>query len=188
MGLVLVAGVLVLGAGCRGGGSGKNGKEKTARRKSSRKSVRTRVLRSGQLPRDLRADVARLLNDLASGDIRLAWRAEEELGRMGARVAPQVRLMLDSASPEARAAACRLAYRFEDKRAIAPMIDLLADESRLVRAQAGVSLSGMTEQDFDFRPDALASDRAKAIGRWQDWYLKTYGNPRHAFDSRRRRR
>jgi HEAT repeat protein len=184
LGLTLLAVALVLCAGCRGDDSGQA--KKTARKKRDRKGKRVGVLRKGQLPRDVESEVARLLGDLGSGDMLKAWRAEEKLGTMGAYIAPQVRLMLDSRSPEARGAACRLAHRFKDKVALAPMIDLLSDESRLVRVEAGVCLSGMTGQDFNFRADALTKDRNAAIERWQQWYVKTHGAPGRSNNRRRR--
>lgn len=183
LGLTLLAAALVLSAGCRGNGSSKEKEKKVARKKRGGNEKKGGVLRKGQLPRDVQGGVARLLGDLASGDILMAWRAEEELGAMGAYVAPQVRMMLDSTSPEARGAACRLAHRFKDKVALAPMIDLLSDESHMVRVEASVCLSGMTGQDFNFRADALLKDRDEAIERWQQWYVKTHGAP-----NRRRRR
>jgi len=174
IGLALLAAALVFAAGCRGR-DGNKGKKVSSRR-SSRDRNRD-VLRKGQLPRDIRQDVAALLKDLASGDMVKSWRAESELARRGAEVLPSVRLMFGSTSPEARAAACRLCYRCRDVKALPAMIDLLSDESRMVRVEAGVSLSGMTGQDFDFRPDALQADRERAVERWQNWYVKTYGAP-----------
>ncbi len=180
LGIALLATALVFAAGCRDGDGGDN-KKASRKRKDSRKSQG--ILRKGQLPRDLRQDVASLLEDLAGGDMVRSWRAESELGRRGPSVAPSVRLMFGSTSPEARGAACRLCCRFKDTGSIPSMIDLLSDESRMVRVEAGVSLSGISGQDFDFRADALQADRDKSIARWQNWYVKTYGSP-----SRRRRR
>jgi len=181
LGLALLATALVFAAGCRGG-DGKDKKKSARKRKDSKKQG---ILRKGQLPRDLKQDVASLLNDLASGDMVKSWRAESELASRDASVLPSVRLMFGSTSPEARAAACRLCYRFKDVKALPSMIDLLSDESRMVRVEASVSLSGMTGQDFDYRPDALQADRDKAIERWQNWYVRTYGAPSR--NNRRRR-
>ncbi len=120
-------------------------------------------------------DVGKLLVDLDSGKPVLYWHAESALGEMGSAVAPRVRQAMAASMPEARAAACRLAFKFRDQEAIPGMIALLGDESRLVRNTANVFLCGLTDQDFGFRPDALESDRRAAQKRWEAWYAKTYG-------------
>jgi len=185
--LAIVAAAL-LAAGCRKGTGGKT-KTTRSREKAGRQHQRPlrgdfRVLQRDTRPANAQGEVGKLLADLAGGDMRLAWRAEEALGDMGPWVAPQVRSMLGSASPEARAAACRLAFRFGDTGAIPAMMKLLSDESEMVRAEAGVQLCGLTGQDFGYRPKALLPDRVEAIGRWQAWYSKTHG----AVTGRKRRR
>jgi hypothetical protein len=118
-----------------------------------------------------------LLADLASGDMVKAWAAEERLMARGPSAAPAARSLFSSGSPEARAAGCRLAFHFKDAAAIPAMIELLGDESRLVRTEAGVCLCGMTGQDFGFRTDAMGADRAAAQARWREWCSRTYGTP-----------
>ena len=172
LGLAVLAVTALTFSGCRKGSRPTRNRPDRTRRQ--RLSGRFDVLQKGRGATG-EGGVAKLLADLASGDMVLAWRAEEALTEMGEEVAPQVRVMLDSASPEARAAACRLACRFNDTPALPKMIALLADESRLVRVEAGVSLCGLTNQDFDFRADALPADRAAAQARWRNWYNKTYG-------------
>ena len=120
-------------------------------------------------------DVGNLLVEMDSGQPLLCWRAESALGEMGSSVAPRVRLALAASTPEARAAACRLAFKFRDQEAIPGMIALLGDDSRLVRNTANVFLCGLTDQDFGFRPDALESDRRDARKRWEAWYARTSG-------------
>jgi hypothetical protein len=130
-------------------------------------------------------NVGKLLLDLDSGDPVRCWHAEEALGDLGAEVAPRTRLAMGASTPEARAAACRLAYKFRDEAAIPAMIALLADEpkagrgydheSRLVMNTANVFLCGLTDRDFNFRPDALPAERAAAKARWEAWYASAYG-------------
>jgi HEAT repeat protein len=122
-------------------------------------------------------EVDLLLADLDSPTLVLQWRAEQALRDMGPSIAARVRPLLGSTAilPEARAAACRLAEQFRDAQAIPAMIALLMDDSRLVRSMANVSLCGLTNQDFDYRPDAIAEDRAAAQARWQAWHLRTAG-------------
>jgi hypothetical protein len=108
-------------------------------------------------------------------DVRSSWRAEDKLVEIGPSVAPRVRAALSFPCPEARAAACRLAYRFGDAEAIPAMIKLLDDESSLVRLHANRSLCGMTGQDMNYRPEALPEDRAAAKARWEKWYASTAG-------------
>jgi len=129
--------------------------------------------------------VGRLLLDLDSGDPVRCWHAEEALGDLGAEIAPRTRRAMAASTPEARAAACRLAFKFRDEAAIPAMIALLADEpragrgydheSRLVMNTANVFLCGLTDRDFNFRPDALPADRAAARARWEAWYRSAYG-------------
>ncbi|HOX08811.1 MAG TPA: hypothetical protein PK280_20625 [Planctomycetota bacterium] len=126
----------------------------------------------GKAPLD---EVGRLLMDLDSGDPCKFWRAEDILQNMGDSVAPRTRRALAASTPEARAAACRLAYNFRDQEAIGGMIALLGDESRMVRNTANVFLCGLTGRDFNFRPDALPEDRAAAQSRWQKWYAAAGG-------------
>jgi hypothetical protein len=181
-----MAAAAVTFAGCRGD-SGEEKRSRAEKRKKRRIAARRRAaLRKVNLPRDVPENVAKLLGALESGDMVRSWRAEEALLDLGEEMAPYTRLMFGSTSPEARGAACRLAYAFKDTASISTMIDLLADESRLVRVEASVNLSGLTGQDFNFRPDALPADRDAAIGRWQTWYVKTYGTP-HGRNNRRRR-
>ena len=170
--LMTLSAAALLASGCRGGDSPGIGVGNAPPPPAPRrvKVPKARVAAQG--------DVSALLADLASGDMVRLWTAEEKLGRMGPSVAPQVRSMLGVALPEARAAACRLAYKFEDTEALPFMIELLADESRLVRSTSAVFLRGMTGQDFDYRPDALDSDRAASIVRWREWYAKTHGQVR----------
>ncbi len=127
-------------------------------------------------------DVAALLKNLHSKDIPTVWAAEEALGNLGSRVAAQVRTVLASSSLLARAAACRLAYKFNDKLAIPYLIDLLLDESRVVRIEAGSSLSGLTEKKFNYRFDADLADRRAAHASWSAWYRRAHPPP-----SKRRR-
>jgi hypothetical protein len=187
LGLTSLAALAAFAAGCGGGGGG--GAVRTRSRRSVQRrqllSAKVRMLERGELPRGVEGGIGQLLANLACGDMVKAWRAEEALGNMGPTVAAQVRAMFGSASPEARGAACRLAYRFRDTVAIPIMIDLLADESRLVRVEASVNLSGMTGQDFSFRADALPADRLAAIKRWEAWYLRTYGTGRGSRNGRR---
>lgn len=174
LGLAVLA-VAALGAAGCGKGPGKTAKNRPDRQvRRQRLSGRFDVLQKGRAPGGA-GGVAKLLADLASGDMVLAWRAEEALADLGEDVAPQVRVMLDSASPEARAAACRLAYRFKDIAALPKMIALLTNESHLVRVEAGVNLCGLTDQDFNYRPDSLPADRAAAQARWRNWFKRTYG-------------
>ncbi len=184
LGLAVMAAAALTFSGCRKGP--RTIKKRPDRVRRERLSGRFDVLQKGRGPTG-EGGVAKLLADLASGDMVLAWRAEEGLTEMGEDVAPQVRVMLDSASPEARGAACRLAYRFNDTPALPKMIALLADESRLVRVEVGVSLCGLTNQDFNFRADALPAERAAAQARWQNWYNKAYGRqPRGERSTRRK--
>ncbi|MHC4913967.1 MAG: HEAT repeat domain-containing protein [Planctomycetota bacterium] len=189
LGLALLAALAVIAAGCGGGGGGGRTRTTTTSKRQVRRrqllTSKIRMLERGEAPRGAKGGVATFLADLASGDMVKAWRAEEALANMGPVVASQVRAMFGSASPEARAAACRLAYRFKDTVAIPTMIDLLADESRLVRVEASVNLSGITGQDFNFRADALPADRLAAIERWEKWYLRTYGTGRRSRNGRR---
>ena len=120
-------------------------------------------------------EVGLLLRELDSGDALRTWRAEESLGAMGSAIAARTRAAMNASTPEARAAACRLAYQFRDASAIPGMIALLGDDSRLVRNTANVFLSGLTNQDFGFRADAMPADRAAAQDLWEAWYAKTHG-------------
>jgi len=159
----------VFAAGCWGFG-GKPAPETAGARAAA--AVERAPSRDARGPLD---EVGRLLVDLDSGDVVRCWRAEEALGEMGASVAPRTRAALGAAYPEARAAACRLAFKFRDEAAIPGMIALLDDDSRLVRSTANVFLCGLTDQDFGFRPDAAAPDRAAARAAWEAWRAKTYG-------------
>jgi hypothetical protein len=126
----------------------------------------------GRQPND---EVGLLLRDLDSGDPLRTWHAEESLGAMGPAVAARTRAAMNASTPEARAAACRLAYQFRDASALSGMIALLGDDSRLVRNTANVFLCGLTDQDFGFRADAMPADRAAAQDLWEAWYAKTHG-------------
>jgi len=166
--LAAVLALTVFAAGCWGFGS----KEPPV--SAGAKAAAAVAAAPGRDARQL-DEVGRLLADLDSGDIVRCWRAEEALEQMGASVAPRTRAALGAANPEARAAACRLAFKFRDEPAIPGMIALLDDDSRLVRSTANVFLCGLTDQDFDFRPDATAADRAAAKAAWEAWHAKTYG-------------
>jgi len=137
-------------------------------------TAQSAAARKGSPPPD---EVDFLLADLDNPSLVLQWRAEEALRDLGPSIAARVRPLLSSTAilPEARAAACRLAEYFRDHQAMPAMIALLMDESRLVRDVAGVSLCGLTNQDFDYRPDATVEDRVAAQARWQAWYLRTAG-------------
>lgn len=114
--------------------------------------------------------VSPLLADLQGADMLKCWRAEEALREMGPTMAPYVRAMFASPSPQARSAACRLAFRLNDWQAVPGIIALLADESLVVRRTANVYLCGLTGEDFGFRPEATPGDRAAAQARWTNWY------------------
>ena len=181
--LVIVAVVIALGCGFKKLGS--NGNEEARRRPSRARSVRqarampegeVQVLEVGRPAGESSSEVQKLLADLASGDLVRAWQAEARLKEMGPGIAAEVRQVLDSPSPEARAAGCRLAYHYRDLDAVPGIIRLLDDSSDMVRTQADVSLSGITGQDFNFRAEALRTDRLAAQKRWSNWYAKTYGN------------
>lgn len=133
------------------------------------------------LPAD---EVDVLLNDLSGtelqrsrlpSDARTSWLAEDKLIEIGPAIAPRVRAALSFPSPEARAAACRLACRFEDAGAVPALIGLLGDESLLVRTHANRSLCTLTGQDLGYRPGASPEDRAAARARWERWYASTTG-------------
>jgi HEAT repeat protein len=134
-----------------------------------------RLLQSIRSPGDLRDACAKLVADLASGDMVRAWHAEEALAALGEEAIPYARSAAKLPVPEARAAGCRLIYRLGDKASVPTLIDLLADESSLVRVEASVNLSGLTNQDFNFRANSALSERQEAISRWRAWYRRTYG-------------
>lgn len=185
LGLAVLAAAALTFSGCRKGPRTTTPRPDRTRRQRLL-SGRFDLLQKGRGPGG-EGGVAKLLADLASGDMVLAWRAEEALTAMGEEVAPQVRVMFGSASPEARGAACRMACHFKDTPALPKMIALLADESRMVRVEAGVSLCGLTNQDFNFRADALPADRAAAQARWRNWYNQTYGAQSRTGRSTRRK-
>jgi hypothetical protein len=164
--------------GCRGGSSGSGSGAAAGPAAAPGRVVlddNSLALKRGDVPREVQGGFAQLLADLSSGEILRALTAEERLRELGVDAAPCVRAAFGSGSPEARAAACRLAYRIGDPAFIPPLVARLGDESRLVRIEANVNLCGLTGQDFNFRADALESDRAEAIKRWEAWYARTYG-------------
>jgi HEAT repeat protein len=142
-----------------------------------RSSIRPTRRRAGKQAL-IDGDVAALLKNLHSKDIPTVWAAEENLGNLGSRVAAQVRTVLTSRSLLARAAGCRLAYKFDDKLAVPYLIDLLLDKARLVRIEAGSSLTGLTEKKFNYRFDANLTDRRAAHARWSAWYRRAHPAPR----------
>lgn len=163
--LTAVTAMIALSTGC---GKTKSGEGSVSLARPTQQSAAARA----EKPLD---EIGSLLADLDGGDVAASWRAEELLGAKGPWVAPRVRTMLGASTPEARAAACRLAYKFTDTSSIAGMIELLGDKSRLVRNTANYCLCGLTNQDFRFRPDAMPEDQAAAKARWESWYVRNYG-------------
>jgi len=175
---VMLCAAAMLACGCRGGAD--RGTTKSAAKPASapgRTALEesTLALKRADLPREEQGAFAALLADLSSGEILRALEAEERLRDLGVDAAPCVRAAFGSGSPEARAAACRLACGIGDPGFIPALVARLGDESRLVRIEANVALCGLTGQDFNFRADALEADRVEAIRRWEAWHARTHG-------------
>jgi len=66
--------------------------------------------------------------------------------------------------------AVRLLERVGEARAIALLIQALADANGWVRERATEALAHLTGQQFDFDAFAPLSDRQRVIRRWQSWW------------------
>lgn len=93
----------------------------------------------------------------------------ERLTRM---TPPTLRDKLQDEQMEIRRAAALACGMKQDSKLIPDLIPLLADKEVLVGRVAHVALRELTGQDFGPGADADRAERARAILRWKEWWLK----------------
>jgi HEAT repeat protein len=112
-----------------------------------------------------------LLTGLQSRSASERWTAVQALGQAGdpASVEHVVPLLKD---PDifVRIATCRVLADLRAVRAIPALIDALEDAEPSVREGALSALRTISGQDLRFDPNASASERAKRVEAWRDWW------------------
>lgn len=106
-------------------------------------------------------------------DQRLAKAREALAARMAALDGDELEARLSDDDPAIRGAALVAAGKNRTKQAIPDALKLLEDPDPAVALAARTALKQLTKQDFGPPANAAPVDRAIAVGRWYEWWVKT---------------
>jgi len=105
-------------------------------------------------------------------------KATLELTRRGQVVIPDLRkVVAESTSPRARAAAIQALGAFNDFESMPAILAALDDSDSLVRGRAGVAAANLIGADYHFRADDPAPKRRAIIGAIAKSYEKMLKRP-----------
>jgi hypothetical protein len=117
-----------------------------------------------------------MLEDLEDENPGTRWFAVDGLGKSGdPEVVPYLVPMLDDDDIFVRMAAARSLGELRSREAVPGLIDALEDDEAVVRDHAAVALRAITGQNFKFEAMAGASDRARRVKAWREWWEKNGG-------------